>query len=111
MSDSRQGNTSKRPDKAAILRNEQAQDKHDKAKESNKWLVFMIYLMATLFVVTVFELDSVFYALVAAAAELFSGVFEGAPTWVASVKGSMNVILVGGFAAATGAARFLARAK
>lgn len=116
MSDGRQGNSSgggsnKRPDPASRLRAEQAQDKHDKEKESNKWLVRMIYLMATLFVVTVFELDGVFYACVAFAAQLLGSVFDNAPNWVSAVKGSMNVILIGGFAAATAAARYLARVK
>ena len=83
----------------------------DKKEESRTWLIRTIYLMAILFVVTVFELDGVFYAVVAFAAELFGGIFDNAPTWVAQVKGSMQVILIGGFAAATGAARFLARQR
>lgn len=83
----------------------------EKKAESRTWLVRMIYLMALLFVITVFELDGVFYGLVAFFAEMLSGVFDSAPTWVASVKGSMQVILVGGFGVATGAARFLARQR
>ncbi len=113
MSNNTQGNSggTKRPDAASRLRNEQAQDKHDKEKESNKWLVYMIYTMATLFVVTVFELDGIFYAFVAFAAQLFDSVFDNASNWVSAVKGSMNVILIGGFSAATAAARYLARVK
>jgi hypothetical protein len=85
-------------------------DKRNQRKEKAVWLIGMIYLMAALFVITVFELDGLFYALTAGAAELFNGLFDTS-TWVATVKGSMRVILVGGFIAATVAARLIARQR
>lgn len=85
-------------------------EQRGRRKEKAVWLIRMIYLMALFFVVTVFELDGVIYAIIAFFSELFSGVFDTG-TWVATVKGSMRVILVGGFIAATVAARLIARQR
>jgi uncharacterized protein YqhQ len=82
----------------------------DKRKEKATWLIRMIYLMAIFFVITVFELDGLFYAMTAFFAEIFSGLGDTS-TWVASVKGSMRVILVGGFICATISARLIARQR
>jgi uncharacterized protein YqhQ len=86
-------------------------DKRNQRKEKAVWLIRMIYLMALLFVITVFELDGVFYALTAFFAQLLDGIFDNADTWVATVKGSLRVILIGGFCAATVAARLIARQR
>jgi uncharacterized protein YqhQ len=97
---------SKKPDPVAIMRAEIAQEERDKKKEQAAWTIRMIYLMAIFFVITVFELDGLFYALTSFFAELFSGVFDTS-TWVQSMKGSMRVLLIGGFGVSTLGARFL----
>ncbi len=82
----------------------------EKRAEKATWLIFMIYAMAVFFIVTVFELDGVFYGITAGLAEIFSGLTDTSE-WVSVVKGSMRVILVGGFVIATVAARLIARQR
>lgn len=82
----------------------------EKRAEKASWLIFMIYAMAAFFFITVFELDGAFYGITAGLAEVFSGLTDTS-NWVSVVKGSMRVILVGGFIIATIAARLIARQR
>jgi uncharacterized protein YqhQ len=100
------GTQSKKPDVVAQMRAEMAQEERDKKKEQAVWTIRMIWMMAIFFVITVFELDGVFYALTSFFAELMSGMMDTS-TWVQSMKGSMRVLLIGGFGVSTLGARFL----
>jgi uncharacterized membrane protein YjjP (DUF1212 family) len=110
MSEGR-GKTTKQ-DPAARIRAEQAAMRAEQLEERKNYLAWTIYAMSLFFAISLnfLWLQDVWFAIVAFASQLMSGMFD-TTGWVAWWKGALSVVIICGFAVSAIAGRFLARQK